>query len=155
MPFSLFGIIFSIFLSFSRLGTPKISLGTHEPLFLIFSIVFRLGTHLCFPPGYLRAFYLYFSFSIAPEKYVPTFFPGDQIGYSGRKLPNARRQVRGVFTASVCDRYSQNFFFLSGSFGPFSYYSSFLRFYVGWNQPPRTSRCSMLMQDDHLPSTSW
>ena len=45
---------------------------------------------------------------------------------------------------------------ISGLLGPFSFlFSSSPRFYIGWNQPPLTSRCLMLMQDDHLPTTSW
>ena len=75
-----------------------------------FSVVFHLGTHPCFPPVLtISHFSLFSTYTGASEKYVPAFSPGDQIGYSGRTLPNAWRQARGVFTASVLDRYHSHF----------------------------------------------
>ena len=64
---------FFIFLSFSCLGTAKISLGTHEPFFFFY----------CFPPGYslmfsrvLTSTYFSLSFSTWVLTYV---FPGTNV----------------------------------------------------------------------------
>ena len=87
--------------------------------------------------------YSYITSTGASEKYFSNHFSCDQSGYSGRTLPNARRQARGVFTASVSWPVSFFNYLCWESLSLLSILSSIPRYYIGWNQIPFTSRCLM------------
>ena len=110
-----------------------------------FSVVF-LSTHLLFSPctnDFSLFLISYFNSTGASEKYVPAISPVINQDTLGGLCPMPDVRLEGFSPHRSSDRYHSHIFF-SGFLGPFLL-SSTLRFYIGWNQTPLTSRCLMLV----------